>query len=75
MTRNGIAIIGVNNPYLTLAEIERDYLFCKDVSSQINWIKWDRTNIQQGYSYACDVNDFFQVVKHLPDLVVEGLLV
>lgn len=71
----GIVLIGVNNPYLTVAQITNGYTFCKDVSSQISWIKWDRTNIQKGYSYACEVNDFLKVVKHLSFLNVKGLLV
>lgn len=71
----GIVLIGVNNPYLTKTEIDRDYVFCTDVSSRINWIKWNRESITAGYSYACDVNDFFRVVKHLPFLNIKGLLV
>lgn len=74
-TQNGIVLIGVNNPYLDLKEILSDYVICKDVSDQINWVPWDKTNIKLGYSYACDVNEFMAVVKHIPDLNVKGLLV
>ena len=74
-SKDGIALIGVNNPYLTLQEIEQDYLYCKDVGDQVTWVKWDRMNISRGYSYACDVNDFFQVVPYLPFVEVKGLLI
>lgn len=74
-TLNGIVLIGVNNPYLTLAEIQRDYIFCEDVSDGITWLKWSRHEISRGYSYACDVNDFFEVVDHLPFVRVNGLLI
>lgn len=73
-SQDGIVLIGVNNPYLTLSEIQNDYLFCKDVGDKVNWINWNRKNISLGYSYACDVNDFFKVVKHLPHVQVKGLL-
>uniref|UniRef100_A0A336LKP8 CSON012545 protein n=1 Tax=Culicoides sonorensis TaxID=179676 RepID=A0A336LKP8_CULSO len=74
-TKFGIVLIGVNNPYLDLKEIESDYVLCKDVSDQINWVSWDKKNITLGYSYACDVNEFMAVIKHIPDLIVKGLLV
>lgn len=73
-TKDGIVLIGVNNPYLTMKEIEQDYIFCKDVGDSINWIKWVKTDLTLGYSYACDVNEFMNVIKHIPDLKVNGLL-
>jgi len=73
-TNNGIVLIGVNNPYLTVKEIEKDYIYCKDISDKIDWVKWQKTNITAGYSYACDVNEFMGVIKHLPNLKVKGLL-
>ncbi|XP_063696032.1 uncharacterized protein LOC134827363 [Culicoides brevitarsis] len=74
-TQNGITLIGVNNPYLEMKEILADYVICKDISDMIDWVNWNKTNIQVGYSYACDVNEFMGKVKHLPDLRVKGLLV
>ncbi|KAL7035658.1 hypothetical protein ACKWTF_008493 [Chironomus riparius] len=62
---SGIVLIGVNNPYLTLAEIQSEYVICHDISSQITWtITWQRDNIERGYSYACSVADFLRVVPH-----------
>lgn len=62
---SGVVLIGVNNPHLTLEEIKKDYIVCTDVSSQINYIKWQKDNIERGYSYACDVNDFVKAVPHV----------
>lgn len=62
---SGVVLIGVNNPHLTLDEIKKDYIVCTDVSSQINYIKWQKDNIERGYSYACTVNDFVKAVPHV----------
>ncbi|XP_053689492.1 uncharacterized protein LOC128738417 [Sabethes cyaneus] len=70
----GIALIGVNNPHATLEEIENDYIFCNDVSERITWLKWKRHYIPGGYSYACDVNEFNGVTKHLPLGQISNLL-
>lgn len=75
-TRKGIVLIGVNNPHATLKEIKRDYVICKDVGKRIKWIKWEKENLKNGYSYACAVDDFIRVVKDLPidELYTTGLL-
>lgn len=77
LSRRGIVFIGVNNPHATQAEVNAGrYNICRDVSSQVTYIPWDRTNLARGFSYACDVNEFVQVVRHLPDSVrTTGLLV
>uniref|UniRef100_A0A2M4BMC9 Putative alkaline nuclease n=1 Tax=Anopheles marajoara TaxID=58244 RepID=A0A2M4BMC9_9DIPT len=66
--RAGLALIGVNNPHATPEEIAEQYVVCKDVSGAIDWIHWKRESIADGYSYACDVNEFNGVTGHL-DLV------
>lgn len=71
---SGIVLIGVNNPHLTLDEIKKSYIVCTDVSSQINYINWQKDNIERGYSYACAVNDFVKAVPHV-SLSVGSLLV
>jgi hypothetical protein len=73
-TNHGLVLIGVNNPYVTLEEIHRDYIFCHDISDQATWVNWDRFNIINGYGYVCEVNEFARVVGHLPELRVTGLL-
>lgn len=62
----GVALIGVNNPFATADEIEEDYVVCDDVADQLLWLKWDRKNIAKGYTYACEVDQFLQVIEHLP---------
>jgi len=64
---SGVVFIGVNNPHLTLTDIQtRGYIICPDVSNQINYINWTRTNLRRGYSYACEVHEFTRVVPHIP---------
>lgn len=72
---SGIALIGVNNPHLTLEEIKKDYIICTDVSEQINYINWQKDDIRRGYSYACDVNDFVKNVPHFSEIDVKSLLI
>lgn len=62
---SGVVLIGVNNLYLTLEEIKKDYIVCTDVSDQISYINWQKDNIERGYSYACTVNDFVKAVPHV----------
>lgn len=62
---SGVVLIGVNNPHVTLDEIKKSYIICTDVSSQINYINWQKDNIERGYSYACTVNDFVKAVPHV----------
>lgn len=62
----GVALIGVNNPFATIDEIEDEYVVCEDIADELLWLKWDRKNIVKGYAYACEVDQFVHVVKHLP---------
>ncbi|XP_062564652.1 uncharacterized protein LOC134227294 [Armigeres subalbatus] len=71
----GIVLIGVNNPHATMEEINDNYVFCKDVSDKISWLKWKREFIPGGYSYACDVNEFNAVTNHLPLKTITNLLI
>lgn len=76
-TDQGVALIGLNNPHATEADIRSGkYDLCPDVSDQIDWMEnsWNRTNIHLGYSYACEVNTFVKVVDHLPSTVRAGRL-
>ncbi|XP_049314488.1 uncharacterized protein LOC125778908 [Bactrocera dorsalis] len=88
-SRKGIAIVGVNNPYLKNDELKTGgYLIAEDVSDDVDWIKWDRKNIKKGdrcwnrknikkgYCYAVSVPDFVKVVKDLPlvGLETSGIL-
>lgn len=72
---SGAVFLGVNNVHLSLSDILRDYVICKDVSSRIEYVNWIRTDIVRGYSYACEVNDFLRRVPHLQGIHVNNLLV
>lgn len=75
-TKRGIVFLGVNNPHLTEEQIKRDYVICDDVSDQVSYINWKKTDIKAGWSYACEVSDFRKTVKHIPALTASnGLLV
>lgn len=75
ISRRGIAFIGVNNPHLSMADINRDYIFCNDVGAGVNYVPWNRFNLTGGYSYACNVGEFAQRITNLPPLPqVTGLL-
>uniref|UniRef100_A0A1B0D5G0 DNA/RNA non-specific endonuclease domain-containing protein n=1 Tax=Phlebotomus papatasi TaxID=29031 RepID=A0A1B0D5G0_PHLPP len=72
-TRRGIVIVGVNNIHITVDEmIDQNYILCEDVADKIDWINWDRFNVNVGYSYACDYSEFASIVGHLPHLEVDG---
>ncbi|CAG9812170.1 unnamed protein product [Chironomus riparius] len=63
---SGVVLIGVNNPWLSQAEINSlGYVICPDVSSQISYVSWSRTNLQRGFGYACEVHEFSRVVPHI----------
>uniref|UniRef100_A0A182WUJ3 DNA/RNA non-specific endonuclease/pyrophosphatase/phosphodiesterase domain-containing protein n=1 Tax=Anopheles quadriannulatus TaxID=34691 RepID=A0A182WUJ3_ANOQN len=61
----GLALVGVNNPHATPEEIAADYVVCNDVSDAVRWLRWDRNSVEDGYVYACDVNEFNEVTGHL----------
>lgn len=67
-TERGIVFIGVNNPHTTDDEIQSDYMLCDDVSESVNYLKWKKSNITLGYSYACEVNQFAKRIEDLPKL-------
>lgn len=64
--QRGVVLIGVNNPYVTLNDLNEDYLICNDISEWVPWIRWKRDNIPKGYFFACRVDDFIRVVDELP---------
>lgn len=70
-TKLGVALVGINNPYLK--DVKKSVI-CEDVSSSISWLHWNASDTNAGYSYACAVDDLRKTVKHLPDFAVEGLL-
>ncbi|XP_037719815.1 uncharacterized protein LOC119553477 [Drosophila subpulchrella] len=78
----GIALLGVNNPHATLAQIHESYIICDPVEEQVDWLGWlhksnAKGNLKKGYLYACSVADLARVVEQLPRplLQVDELLV
>lgn len=70
-SKKGIVLIVLNNPYIPVSDYN---IICSDISNKITWLKWDQTNIKNGYSYACSVDDFRKIVEYAPKLEVNGLL-
>lgn len=69
-TRNkaGIVFIGVNDPYATDEEIQKDYTYCRNVIDKVNYIPWNKSNRMMGYMYACSVKEFVKAIGDLPHL-------
>ncbi|XP_055919682.1 uncharacterized protein LOC129951510 [Eupeodes corollae] len=72
-TKKGVVLIGVNNPHISMEEIQRDYVICDNVIDNLTWMKWDKNNLFEGYLYACEVQQFRQVVQDLPEFDVTEL--
>nr|XP_016997001.2 uncharacterized protein LOC108057311 [Drosophila takahashii] len=67
----GIALLGVNNPHATLAQIHESYIICDPVEEQVEWLGWmhksnAKGNLKKGYLYACSVADLARAVGELP---------
>nr|XP_022903770.1 uncharacterized protein LOC111416060 [Onthophagus taurus] len=71
-SKSGVVFLGVNNPYMKNENVE-DYIICKDVCDEINWLTWERKNLTAGYSYCCGVEEFTKIVN-FPDFNVLTLL-
>lgn len=71
----GVVLIGVNNPHVSMEEINRDYILCNDVSQKIKYIKWRLNDIRRGFVYACEVGDFLENVPHLKISNLKSLLI
>lgn len=75
-TQRGIAFVGINNPYYTPKEA-RALFFCEDLcrgKENFNWLTWHPDNAVEGYTFCCTVPNFRDVVKHLPEFEVSGIL-
>ncbi|XP_017043009.1 uncharacterized protein LOC108089339 [Drosophila ficusphila] len=67
----GIALLGVNNPHATMAQIHESYIICDPVEEQVEWLGWlhksnAKGNLKKGYLYACSVADLAMAVAELP---------
>ncbi|KAH1020245.1 hypothetical protein HUJ04_009948 [Dendroctonus ponderosae] len=71
ISQRSVALIGVNNPYKTAAQINR---FCDDRSDLLPWLNWQRNNQMRGISWACTVTAFRRIVNTFPDIEIRRLL-
>ncbi|RZB39101.1 Endonuclease NS domain containing protein, partial [Asbolus verrucosus] len=69
--KEGVALLGINNPYQN--DVAKSVI-CNDISSSLNWLHWNPTDLKAGYSYACTIDDLRQRVPYLPDFEVNGIL-
>lgn len=69
VSKRGIALIGVNNPYnSTFSKL------CFDVSSRLSWLHCERENQLLGFCYACSITTLRYAVSFIPAMEVRGLL-
>lgn len=72
-SQNGVAFVGVNNPYITQNDME-DLQICLDITEKVSWVKFVKHNLVLGYSYACNLNNFLKIVRYAPRLKVKNVL-
>lgn len=75
VTKKAIVLIGVNNPHLSLEEIEKDYILCPDISHKVTYVQWSNSDLIKGYSYACEYSEFKRNVTNIPSLNVTGIFI
>ncbi|KAK9729294.1 DNA/RNA non-specific endonuclease [Popillia japonica] len=71
LTRAGVAIITVNNPYVFDASKD---VICTNICNQLTWTTFQQTNAAVGYSYCCSIPDFRRTVTSLPSFDVTQVL-
>lgn len=74
-TEKGIVFVGVNNVFQK--PLPEDYVVCNPVTDKVKGIVLNRDrmdNLNLGYVYACDFNEFHQRYPYLPSLSVKSLL-
>nr|AKB95592.1 DNA/RNA non-specific endonuclease [Laodelphax striatellus] len=75
VSKTGIAFLTVNNPYVTMEEIqEQNYVICEDICDELDWLTWDPTNIKKGYSYCCNIKDLAKSLDFMPEIDVDDIL-
>lgn len=78
LNRQGVAFVGVNNPYLESDELRpQGYRVCNtNLIRTITYITFDPDHQKSGYIEACAVSDFLLKVPHLTNVIgpIWGLL-
>ncbi|KAG5669584.1 hypothetical protein PVAND_017471 [Polypedilum vanderplanki] len=76
----GVVFLGLNDPFPTNTNDIENYKICQDISDKYSWDKsfdaWNmhRQNISRGYSYACELNEFLDIVQISDIKQVSGVL-
>ncbi|CAH0391295.1 unnamed protein product [Bemisia tabaci] len=60
--REGVAVVGLNNPYREVAEGD---ILCEDVCRAYEWLDWDTKNQDKGVMYCCALGEFQRKFIHL----------
>ncbi|XP_015609362.1 uncharacterized protein LOC107274608 [Cephus cinctus] len=72
ISQTGTVFLIANNPFLE--SMTSEYSVCTDVSSQIDYMTWDRTRSDRGLSYCCEIDDFRKAFPDLDKFTTRGLL-
>merc|ERR1712142_1297459 len=60
-TNTAVAFIGSNDPHVNSAPLE----LCKNRCGEMEWVDWDRNDLESGYKYYSKKNQLSQVKKLL----------
>ncbi|XP_072380575.1 salivary protein Tsal2A-like [Diabrotica undecimpunctata] len=72
-TKNGIAFVNINNPFLT--KMSENDILCKNICKDYDWdYQYFNTSIYKGLIYCCDINELRYVVNTIPYITVRGVL-
>ncbi|KAF5295271.1 hypothetical protein FQA39_LY13136 [Lamprigera yunnana] len=71
ITKQGIAFITVNNPFLI--EIYDDEILCPDICDRYYWGNHNFQNFSKGYTFCCEVSYLRKVVRTIPYINVRDI--
>jgi len=69
-TNTAVAFIGSNDPHVNSAPLE----LCKNRCGEMEWVDWDRNDLESGYMYCCGVEDAARAIPVVPHIQSSGLL-
>ncbi|KAK4317842.1 hypothetical protein Pmani_011081 [Petrolisthes manimaculis] len=69
-TGRAVAIIGVNNPHITSVPDT----ICPNICTSLEWVTFAVTELEDGYTYCCTVDDLRKAVPYVPDIGTVKLL-
>lgn len=61
-TKTGTVFVGVHDPFIgNDVDVAKEYVFCKNICSELTWLKIDNTRVERGYMFCCDLQEFLTV--------------